>query len=267
MVNGGSATVEAIRAEKDTHRITVRLHSDDKAIDGTRLSWLVQPGGATKTPGFGHAYATTVHRSQGQTMRDVYHLANASASNSAVLVAFTRIKTNDQGTYHLAGDADSINALKTYAIGRLDVQRNALDLLAEAEAAKEAEAIAKEEGTQGVELLDFGDARYQNEDTGRLSYFVKIKGSDGKERTLWGVGLRNAIRECGAQKGDRITATVSGFADVVVDGKPATRNAWEVAVVSRAQTAEIAVPVAAVERAASTPARSADRGEGLGLGM
>jgi conjugative relaxase-like TrwC/TraI family protein len=131
VVNGGTATVEAIRAEKDTHRITVRLHSDDKAIDGTRLSWLVQPEGDKKTPGFGHAYATTVHRSQGQTMRDVYHLANASASNSAVLVGFTRIKTNAQGTYHLAGDADSIDALKNYAIGRLDVQRNALDIIAE----------------------------------------------------------------------------------------------------------------------------------------
>ncbi len=138
VVNGGGATVEAIRAEKDTHRITVRLHSDDKKVDGTRLSWLVQNDGATKTPGFGHAYATTVHRAQGQTMRDVFHLANSAASNSAVLVAFTRIKTNGVGTYHLAGDADSIDALKGYAIGRLDVQRNAIDLQREAGAQVEA---------------------------------------------------------------------------------------------------------------------------------
>ena len=129
VVNGGSATVEAIRAEKDSHRITVRLHSDDKKIDGTRLSWLVEAAGDAKTPGFGHAYATTVHRSQGQTMRDVYHLGNASASNSSVLVAFSRIRTNRDGTYHLAGDTESIDALKNYAIGRLDVQRNALDLM------------------------------------------------------------------------------------------------------------------------------------------
>jgi conjugative relaxase-like TrwC/TraI family protein len=134
VVNGASATVEAIRAEKESHRITVRLHSDDKKIDGTRLSWLVQNTGAEKTPGFGHAYAVTVHRSQGQTMRDVYHLANASASNSAVLVAFTRIKTNKDGAYHLAGDAESIDALKNYAIGRLDVQRNALDIMKNATA-------------------------------------------------------------------------------------------------------------------------------------
>lgn len=42
---------------------------------------------------------------------------------------FTRIKTNTAGTYHLAGSAEDIDALKGYTIGRLDVQRNALDIM------------------------------------------------------------------------------------------------------------------------------------------
>ncbi|UJJ57590.1 hypothetical protein [Rhodanobacter denitrificans] len=42
---------------------------------------------------------------------------------------FSCIKTNTAGTYHLAGSAEDIDALKGYAIGRLDVQRNALDVM------------------------------------------------------------------------------------------------------------------------------------------
>lgn len=129
IVNGGGARIEGIRSETirengmevATQRITAVLD------DGTRLSWRVDT-----MPQIGHAYATTIHKAQGQTMEDVYHLANASASNEAVLVGFSRIKTNERGTYHLAGTADDIDALKDYAIGRLNTQRNALDLIEEA---------------------------------------------------------------------------------------------------------------------------------------
>ncbi|KZC18129.1 hypothetical protein RHOFW510R12_05215 [Rhodanobacter sp. FW510-R12] len=49
-------------------------------------------------------------------------------------------KTNTAGTYHLAGSAEDIDALKGYAIGRLDVQRNALDVMRDLMAwAKEAQ--------------------------------------------------------------------------------------------------------------------------------
>jgi hypothetical protein len=96
-----------------------------------------------------------------------------------------------------------------------------------------------------------------------MSFFVKVKDTRGRERTLWGVGLRDAITESGARKGDRITAQVTCGGDVVVDGKTATRNAWEIAVVHRAQTIEQAAPV--VERAVSASVRSV--GGGIGLGM
>jgi conjugative relaxase-like TrwC/TraI family protein len=129
IANGQNGAIESIRPEVvkiagskvETHRITARLE------DGTQLSWRVDTA-----PQIGHAYATTVHRSQGQTMDAVWHLANAAASNEAVLVGFTRIKTNEHGAYHLAGTADDIEALKGFAIGRLNTQRNALDLIQDA---------------------------------------------------------------------------------------------------------------------------------------
>ena len=266
VVNGGSATVEAIRAEKDSHRITVRLHSDDKKIDGTRLSWLVETSGDAKTPGFGHAYATTVHRSQGQTMRDVYHLANASASNSAVLVGFTRIKTNRDGTYHLAGDTESIDALKTYAIGRLDVQRNALDLMQEAQAAKEAAAIEKEQGPQGVTLLACGAAPYKHEAGARASYFVTVKDARGNDRTLWGVGLAPAVQQSGANIGDQITAKIVGGSEVQVDGGTATRNAWEISVVP-SKTQMLQAGINPQPMPIMTPPRGRDLGSMVGFGL
>jgi conjugative relaxase-like TrwC/TraI family protein len=129
IVNGQNGAIESIRPEVvkisgskvETHRITARLE------DGTQLSWRVDTA-----PQINHSYATTVHKSQGQTMDAVWHLANAAASNEAVLVGFTRIKTNEHGTYHLAGTADDIEALKGFAIGRLNTQRNALDLIQDA---------------------------------------------------------------------------------------------------------------------------------------
>jgi conjugative relaxase-like TrwC/TraI family protein len=129
IANGQTAVIETIRAEEitvgdqtvSTHRITAQLEN------GTRLSWRVDTA-----PQIGHAYATTINKSQGQTMDAVWHLANAAASNEAVLVGFTRIKTNDKGSYHLSGTSDDIEALKGFAIGRLNTQRNALDLIQDA---------------------------------------------------------------------------------------------------------------------------------------
>jgi conjugative relaxase-like TrwC/TraI family protein len=236
VTNGMRATVEAIRPEtitvdgkeQATHRVTVVLHSDDER-DGARLSWRVDT-----MPQIGHGYATTVHRAQGQTMEDVYHLANAAASNEGVLVGFTRVKTNERGGYHLAGDADAVDALRTYAIGRLNAQRNALDLMREAQEAAAAAAITKEAGPQGVALVGHGAAPYEHKPNAKPSYYLTVRGRDGKERTVWGVGLREAIQESGARPGDRITFAVSGGRSVEVDdddGKriTATRNTWRVA--------------------------------------
>ena len=131
ITNGLEAVVEAIRSEQITdatgaqrtvHRITARIHSDD-ARHGARLTWR-----SDAVDQWGHAYAMTVHKSQGQTKDLVLHLANGSATNEAVLVGYTRWRTNEGGAYHVAGDADSINALEQYAIGRFNQAQNVVDI-------------------------------------------------------------------------------------------------------------------------------------------
>jgi len=234
IANGQTAVVEEIRAETimrdgqavPTHRITARLD------DGTRLAWRVDTA-----PQIGHAYATTIHRSQGQTMDAVWHLANAAASNEAVLVGFTRIKTNEHGTYHLSGTADDIDALKGYAIGRLNVQRNALDLIQEAEEAKHAAEIAAKALARGekptVELLDHGSAPYRHDEKKSASYFVRVRDQRGKEREIWGLGLSDALSRSGARIGDKITLGVEDTREVEVDGQAAHRNTWQITVPAR----------------------------------
>ena len=65
-------------------------------------------------------------------------------------------------------------------------------------------------------LVDHGAAPYQNNPDKKTSYFVKVSGNDGKEKTQWGVDLRNAVAESGVQKGDSVTLRKVGTEGVSV---------------------------------------------------
>ena len=51
-------------------------------------------------------------------------------------------------------------------------------------------------------VTDFGEAPYKHDETKQLSYFVNIKTEDGSNRTLWSVGLKDAINNADLKKGD-----------------------------------------------------------------
>ena len=90
-------------------------------------------------------------------------------------------------------------------------------------------------------LLEHGIAKYEHRADGSPSYFVKYLDADGQEKTVWGVGLKQAMRELDPAIGDRISLTNEGRKAITIaepvrdesgqilrwEQKEAYRNVWK----------------------------------------
>ncbi|WP_426154283.1 LPD7 domain-containing protein [Pseudomonas sp. DC3000-4b1] len=65
------------------------------------------------------------------------------------------------------------------------------------------------------ELVDHGAARYQHQDDKQMSYFVTLK-TDAGERTVWGVGLEEAMNASDLARGDQVRLEDHGTRPVIV---------------------------------------------------
>jgi hypothetical protein len=114
---------------------------------------------------------------------------------------------------------------------------------AERESREEPAGIKTDRGVRYGTLVAHGEAPYRHDPTQAASYFVTLKDSSGRERTSWGVGLKDAIRESktGPNVNDLIGIRRVGSTPVTVvqrsldeDGEviaqpiDAKRHAWEV---------------------------------------
>ncbi len=121
-VNGLYGVVEKIEPGRDegSFRLSVRTESEVASQDNKRI---VFDTADFKSLSLG--YAGTVHKSQGQSIPDVYELANPTmADRNMQLVAFTRMKEN----YRLYGSSDDLADMGR----RVSMERpklNASDLL------------------------------------------------------------------------------------------------------------------------------------------
>ncbi|WP_319941727.1 LPD7 domain-containing protein [Pseudomonas californiensis] len=66
------------------------------------------------------------------------------------------------------------------------------------------------------ELIEHGQAPYQHKDTNQLSYFVTLKPEGGKPRTVWGVGLEDAMDHSNLKQGDQVRLHDLGTRPVMV---------------------------------------------------
>lgn len=94
----------------------------------------------------------------------------------------------------------------------------------------------------GDVLVKHGPARYEHNKDNPMSYYVVLANDQGKERTVWGVKLGEAIQKAGVKPGDRISLIKNGESQVEVDANVtdqrgvvvakerigATRNEWQV---------------------------------------
>jgi hypothetical protein len=96
-------------------------------------------------------------------------------------------------------------------------------------------------------LADHGAAPFQHDEANAPSYFVSVRRSSGDVATYWGKDLQRAIREVGAEVGDRVQLAKRGKrkvqirepirndAGVVIDhqSRETQRTAWSVTVRER----------------------------------
>lgn len=72
-------------------------------------------------------------------------------------------------------------------------------------------------------LVDHGKAPYQHKKENSMSYFATLE-KDGQERTVWGVGISEALEKSGIRKGDRIRLEKGNSKPVTVEAKERDEN-------------------------------------------
>lgn len=104
------------------------------------------------------------------------------------------------------------------------------------------------QGVAGI-LVDKGSRPYRDNDKNDPSPYVVLEDDRGRQQTLWGVGLPDALIKVGAKEGDQIRLRETGMERVTktvlreVDGKltrvnqDVNRRAWEAQVVQEREAA------------------------------
>ncbi len=80
------------------------------------------------------------------------------------------------------------------------------------------------------ELIENGHAKYNFDEKESDSYFVKLKGRQGGEFTIWGIGLADAMEGADFKQGDLLSLKNMGSKSVSVDKKIFDDNGNEVGV-------------------------------------
>lgn len=159
IVNGTMAVVTALIPGKDGKaQIEAKVESSIKEQDGRELHF------RSDQVAFGMGWASTVHRSQGQSLESVFHLHNAkSVDRQLAMVGYTRHKENYQ-LFMLTKDKDAIQRDGQVVTDRLQVNaleegvafggRSTKELIAEHRAKRAAEqqatACAAEEAAAAI---------------------------------------------------------------------------------------------------------------------
>ena len=136
-----------------------------------------------------HGYATTIHKNQGATVDRSFVLASETMDRHLTYVAMTRHR----------------NGAQLYA---------AHDEFADRQAGR---------------LIEHGAAPYEHQQGNSQSYFVTLENDKSQKHTVWGVDLERAMKEPGAEVGDKIGLEHRGSEPVrFPDGTMAERNSWKV---------------------------------------
>lgn len=174
-----------------------------------------------------HAYARTVHTSQGMTVNRAFFAVEGGmqALANMAYVALTRHKFDVQVI------TDKVSAI-TKQFSKWSERESATERLNPA-------MIKKEDGSGRI--VDFGSAPYEHDPNNKANYFITLEKSNGAHATIWGVGLRDAIDRAAVERGDHIHLAHDGSETVKVskqvkakDGHWKTeeievqRNRWEI---------------------------------------
>ena len=150
-------------------------------------------------------------RTDAQTVRDMLEVAKAKSWDSIKLSGSQEFKSmmyvaaesqgiRTRGYKPTAADLALVEKMRT------EQSLNSIepDLLNQEQAKKiSPNDASKKEFLSGERLIAHGEAPYLHVSTNQNSYYVTLE-KDGKERTMWGVGLADALKQANAKIGDII---------------------------------------------------------------
>ncbi|WP_310886543.1 hypothetical protein, partial [Pseudomonas syringae group genomosp. 3] len=124
------------------------------------------------------------------------------------------------------------------------------------------------------ELIEHGPAPYQHKDDKQMSYFVTLKPEGGKPRTVWGVGLEDAMKDSNLKQGDQVRLEDLGTRPVVVqvieeDGtvtdKTVNRREWSAQPVAPEREVAQTTPKGQAAAAGTPELSSPDEDDGMSM--
>ncbi|RMO97627.1 hypothetical protein ALQ31_200047 [Pseudomonas amygdali pv. morsprunorum] len=182
----------------------------------------------------------------------------------SIVAAYKQVENSPK----LVDDLDHLTAMAAQIVNEVEDRLYPEPQSASAQATPPRSKVI--EGT----LIEHGEAPYQHKDTNQLSYFVTLKPEGGKPRTVWGVGLEEAMTDANLKQGDQVRLEDLGTWPVVVqviaeDGttsdKKVNRRAWSAQPVAPEREVAETTPKGQAIAAGTPELSSPDEDDGMSV--
>nr|WP_172689534.1 LPD7 domain-containing protein [Pseudomonas syringae]AQX42324.1 Relaxase [Pseudomonas syringae pv. syringae] len=168
----------------------------------------------------------------------------------------------------LIDDLDQLTAMAAQIVNEVEER-----LFPTPQAATGQTAPSRSKVIEGT-LIEHGEAPYQHNDDNQMSYFVTLKPEGGKPRTVWGVGLEEAMSDADVKQGDQVRLQDLGTQPVVVqvieeDGtitdKTVNRREWSAQPVAPEREVAETTPKGQAAAAGTPELSSPDEDDGMSV--
>ncbi|ELQ07586.1 Orf54 [Pseudomonas syringae BRIP39023] len=182
------------------------------------------------------------------------------AFKASIVAAYKQVENSPK----LVDDLDHLTAMAAQIVNEVE------DRLYPAPQASSESTNKIIEGT----LIEHGEAPYQHNDDNQMSYFVTLKPEGSKPRTVWGVGLAEAMSEADLKQGDQVRLEDLGTQPVVVQvieengtvtDKTVNRREWSAQPVAPEREVAETTPKGQAAAAGTPELSSPDEDDGMSV--
>ncbi|KTC02253.1 hypothetical protein AO388_25355 [Pseudomonas sp. ICMP 10191] len=186
------------------------------------------------------------------------------AFKASIVAAYKQVENSPQSV----DDLDHLTAMAAQIVNEVEER-----LFPTPQAATGQTAPSRSKVIEGT-LIEHGEAPYQHNDDNQMSYFVTLKPEGGKPRTVWGVGLEEAMSDADLKQGDQVRLQDLGTQPVVVqvieeDGtvtdKTVNRREWSAQPVAPEREVAETTPKGQAMAAGTPDLSSPDEDDGMSV--
>ncbi|RML39773.1 hypothetical protein ALQ95_200120 [Pseudomonas syringae pv. ribicola] len=186
------------------------------------------------------------------------------AFKASIVAAYKQVENSPK----LVDDLDHLTAMAAQIVNEVEER-----LFPTPQPATGQTALSRSKVIEGT-LIEHGEAPYQHNDDNQMSYFVTLKPEGGKPRTVWGVGLEEAMSDAGLKQGDQVRLQDLGTQPVVVqvieeDGtvtdKTVNRREWSAQPVAPEREVAETTPKGQAAAAGTPELSSPDEEDGMSV--